>query len=72
MALKYEDANMLKCFWEDKGDMTRYIGYQRILPKLKEEYPLLFDGLSMIERGEALVAVMLDKIVEESIDENYE
>ena len=71
MSLKYEDANMIKYFLEDKGDLTRYLGYERILNQLKEEYPLLFDGLSMIERGEDLVAVMLDKIIEESIDENY-
>ncbi len=72
MALKYEDANMLKYFWEDKGDLTRYSGYENISTQLKEEYPLLFDGLSMIKRGEDLVAVMLNKIVEESVDENYE
>lgn len=72
MALKYEDANMLKYFWNEKEDLTRYSGYEKILPQLKEEYPLLFEGLSMIEKGEDLVSVMLDKIIEESIDENYE
>ncbi len=67
MALKYEDANMIKYFWEGKGDLTRYSGYENIFTQLKEECPLLFDGLSMIKRGEDLVAVMLNKIVEESL-----
>lgn len=72
MALKYDDAKMLKFFWNEKEDLTRYAGYERILPQLEEEYPLLFEGLSMIEKGEDLVAIMLDNIIEESFDEDYE
>lgn len=72
MALKYDDANMLKFFWNEKGDLTRYAGYEKILPQLEKEYPLLFEGLSMIEKGEDLVAIMLDNIIEESFDEDYE
>lgn len=31
------DFEMLKYFWEEKGDFTRYIGYEYVLETLKSE-----------------------------------
>lgn len=66
MTLKYEDANMLEYYWVEKGDITRYSGYEKLLPLLEEEYPLLLEGLNKIKQGEDLVKVILDKIISES------
>tara|TARA_R100000541_G_C1897352_1_gene83928 strand:- start:3203 stop:3418 length:216 start_codon:yes stop_codon:yes gene_type:complete len=66
MTIKYEDASMLKYYWKEKGDMARYSGYEKLLPLLEEEYPLLLEGLNKTKQGEDLVEIMLDKIISES------
>lgn len=40
MPIKYEDANMLRYFHEEKGDVTRYIGYEKLKKRLDDEYGL--------------------------------
>ena len=37
--IKEEDITMLKYFWEEKGDMTRYCDYEEIKEDLDKNYP---------------------------------
>lgn len=69
MSIKLSEANMLKYFWYEKGDFTRHTSYDDISDKLKEEYPMLFEGLSRIEQGYNMIEYTLDKIIEESEDD---
>ena len=34
-----EDLNTLRYFWEDKADITRWVGFEKLLPALEQEYP---------------------------------
>lgn len=69
MSIKLSEANMLKHFWYEKGDFTRHTSYDDISDKLKEEYPMLFEGVNRIKQGEDMVEYVLDKIIEESEDD---
>lgn len=74
MSIKLSEANMLKFFWEEKGDFGRYSGYSELEEVLKKEYPMLFEGLQRMDEGYSLIEYTLDKIVEESeddFDEDY-
>lgn len=35
----YEGLRMLEYFWTDKGDVTRWSGFEEFMPKLKERRP---------------------------------
>lgn len=37
--LTNEDLEMLRYFWEEKGDMERYVGYEIKLEALKVQFP---------------------------------
>ena len=69
MSIKLSEANTLKYFWEEKGDFAKYVGYDRLDKKLKEGYPLLFEGLKRMDEGYAMIEYTLDKIIEESEDD---
>lgn len=69
MSIKLSEANLLKYFWEEKGDFTRHTSFDDISAQLKEEYPMLFEGINRIKQGENMVEYTLDKIVEESEDD---
>ena len=74
MSIKLSEANMLKYFWEEKGDFTRHTSFDKVEGRLKKEYPLLFEGLKRIEQGHSMIEYTLDKIIEESekdLDEDY-
>ena len=66
MSIKLSEANLLKHFWEEKGDFTRFTSYDKIQEQLESEYPLLFEGLKRMEEGYDMVEHTLNKIVEES------
>lgn len=69
MSIKLSEANLLKYFWEEKGDFGRYSGYSELKGVLKKEYPMLFEGLIRIEQGYNMIEYTLDKIIEESEDD---
>lgn len=69
MSIKLSEANLLKYFWEEKGDFGRYTGYSELEGVLKKEYPMLFEGLQRMDEGYSLIEYILDKIVEESEDD---
>lgn len=69
MGIKLSEANLLKYFWEEKGDFTKNTSYSDISEILKVEYPLLFEGLKRMDEGYAMVEYTLDKIIEESEDD---
>ena len=68
MPIKYEDAHMLRYFHEEKGDVTRYSDYEKLKKQLDDEYGLHY-YLITVELAERNLAMVLDKIVEESYDE---
>jgi len=70
MPLKERDARSLKYFWENKGDIESFIGYESLKGQLKKEYPLLQQALKTIEMGENQVVLALDKILEDSYEED--
>lgn len=39
--LTEEQKDMLKYFWEEKGDITRYCDFEELIPKIQQEYPEL-------------------------------
>lgn len=69
MSIKLSEANLLKYFWEEKGDFTRHTSYDEVEKTLKKEYPMLFEGLRRIKQVEDMVECILDKIIEESEDD---
>lgn len=69
MSIKLSEANMLKYFWEGKGDFGRYSGYSELKGVLKKEYPMLFEGLQRMDEVYSLIEYTLDKIIEESEDD---
>lgn len=69
MSIKLSEANLLKYFWEEKGDFTRCTSFDDISAQIKEEYPILFEGLKRMDEGYAMVEYTLDKIIEESEDD---
>lgn len=69
MSIKLSEANLLKYFWEEKGGFTRHTSFDDISAQLKDEYPMLFEGMKRIKQGEDMVEYMLDKIIEESEDD---
>lgn len=69
MSIKLSEANMLKYFWEEKGDFGRYSRYSELEGILKKKYPMLFEGLQRMDEGYSLIEYTLDKIVEESEDD---
>jgi len=36
-----EQKDMLRYFWEEKGDITRYCEFEELKPIIQEEYPEL-------------------------------
>lgn len=36
-----EHLNMIRYFWEEKGDITRYYAFEELKPILQERYPAL-------------------------------
>ncbi len=68
MALKDSDARMLKYFYEEKGDMKRYVGFSELESQLNEEYNLQH-YLNQIEEAEASLVRLLDQILYESEDD---
>ena len=37
--LKEEDINNLQYFWEEKGDLERFTGFEKLTPILEKERP---------------------------------
>jgi hypothetical protein len=37
--LTHEQASMLRYFWNEKGDPTRYCEWESLLPALEEHHP---------------------------------
>ena len=68
MPIKHEDANMLRYFYEEKGDVTRYTGYEKLKDQLDDEYGLNH-YLITIELAKRNLEMILRKIVEESTDD---
>lgn len=68
MPIKYEDAHMLRYFHGEKGDVTRYSDYAKLKKQLDDEYQLN-QYLVAVEFAERNLAMVLEKIVEESTDD---
>lgn len=69
MPLKYSDANMLRYFHEAKGDLTRYCDYEVLKQTLDSEYNLQ-QYLDSITKAERDLEILLERIVQESLDED--
>lgn len=59
--LTYEDAIMLRYFHEAKGDMTRYVDWDKLQPALKNEWPELLDAKAKLDHAISWLEVVLDK-----------
>ncbi len=68
MPLSYSEANMLQYFHEDKGDLTRYCDYKALKQTLDSEYNLQ-QYLDAITKAERDLEMLLERIVQESLDE---
>jgi len=40
-----EDLDMVRYFWEEKGDVTRWVQWKEKLPLLRKQYPELVDAV---------------------------
>ena len=47
-----EDRVMLRYFQREKGDMTRWVGWERVQPILQERYPELLKAQHDLEVAE--------------------
>lgn len=70
MSIKLSEANTLKYFWEEKGDFTRFTSYDDIVDKLKEEYPMLFEGVNRIKQYSPLCCTLEPRAINSLLADN--
>lgn len=44
--LTEDDINNLKYFWEEKGDIERYVHFEELKPQIQEQFPELLKAWS--------------------------
>ena len=47
--LTEEDVDTIKYFWLEKGDLTRWVDWEKKLPLIKKQYPELIDAIERYE-----------------------
>lgn len=69
--MKENVASTLKYFWEDKGDLTKCASWDdpEVQEELDSKYPELKRYLQQISDTEKLINLTLEKILEDSEDE---
>ena len=71
MPLKYSDASMLQYLNQSKSDLTRYSSYEDLKQQLDSEYNLQ-QYLEAVTKAERDLEMLLERIVQESLDEDEE
>jgi len=57
--LSGEDMQSLRYFYEEKGDMTRWTGWDDALPALKEYHPELLEAMRQLDIAERTLTAIL-------------
>ena len=60
------DGTMLKYFWDEKEDPTRYPGWE----KCKDKYPLVVRAMENLELAKMAMQAAVDQAAEEDDDED--
>lgn len=59
---------MLKYFWEEKGNIERYVGFEAMKPKLQEQFPEVLKAWNDYKTSERIFdAVITSLNVEEDV-----
>lgn len=54
-----EEIGALKYFWQEKGDVTRYVGWKQLQPKLAEHHPEVLAALSNLKVAYKTVSAVI-------------
>lgn len=65
MAISIEDVRSLAYFHQDRGDMTRYTGWEALQQDLEREFPEVLHYHRKLQRTKRA----LDRVVKEMLDE---
>jgi len=69
--LTADDAAMLEFFYSERGDMSRWVEWDRVKPLIRKEYPEVLDALERLNVAERTLDAVVNKMVE-TISSNYE
>ena len=62
MALTEEDKLMIRYFWEEKGDLTRWASWETKLPEIEKELPLLVDALRRLDMAKQMIDIVVENL----------
>lgn len=59
---EYEnEMNMVKYFWEEKRDATRYTGWGKVKSEIERREPHILQAIENYENAERTVSALLEK-----------
>lgn len=60
--LSDQDKAMIVYFWEEKGDLTRWCGWEEKKPLIEAEFPELIKALKDFEVAEKMISLVVRSI----------
>lgn len=62
MKVDESDIDMIKYFWQEKGDIERFSSWSELLPALKENYPHLISAWENYKRSEKILNCVVNNL----------
>ncbi len=62
MSLTDSDTNMVKYFWQEKGDIERWSSWEEKLPLFIEEYPELVTVLINYKTSKKILDIVVENL----------
>ena len=60
--LTRDDKLMIRYFWEEYGDITKYVGFQELIPILEKEKPGLLKAIEDYKAIKAILDVLVSNL----------